>query len=44
MRYEFGVKASIATTEKGNVLVGSLTLPSNPYDGQSQVSALAQVQ
>ena len=42
-RYEFGVKASIATTNKSNFVVGGLALPGNPFDGHSLVSALAQV-
>ena len=42
-RYEFGVKASIATTNKSNFVVGGLALPGNPFDGHTLVSALAQV-
>ena len=34
-RYEFGVKASIATTSKGGWHVGAISLPGNPYDGHS---------
>jgi len=30
--YEFGVKVGIATTLKGNLIVGARTFPGNPYD------------
>ena len=39
-RYEFGVKASIATTNKGNFVVGGMALPGNPYDGHTLAEAL----
>ena len=42
-RYEFGVKASIATTNKSNFVVGGIALPGNPYDGHTLVNALKQV-
>ena len=42
-RYEFGVKASIATTNKSNFVVGGLALPGNPYDGHTLKTALLQV-
>jgi len=42
-RYEFGVKASIATTNKSNFVVGGLALPGNPYDGHTLTKALQQV-
>ena len=42
-RYEFGVKASIATTNKSNVVVGGRAVPGNPYDGHTLKEALAQV-
>jgi len=42
-RYEFGVKASIATTNKSNFVVGGLALPGNPYDGHTLTKALEQV-
>ncbi len=42
-RYEFGVKASIATTNKSNFVVGGMALPGNPYDGHTLTSALEQV-
>ena len=31
-RYEFGVKASIATTNKSNFVVGGMALPGSPYE------------
>ena len=31
-RWEFGVKASLATTSKGGWHVGAMSLPGNPYD------------
>jgi IS5 family transposase len=42
-RYEFGVKASIATTNKSNFVVGGMSLPGNPYDGHTLTRALEQV-
>jgi IS5 family transposase len=33
--YEFGVKVGIATTLKGNMIVGAHTFPGNPYDGHT---------
>ena len=42
-RYEFGVKASIATTNKSNFVVGGIALPGSPYDGHTLKQALTQV-
>ncbi len=42
-RYEFGVKASIATTNKSNFVVGGMALPGNPFDGHTLTKALEQV-
>ena len=42
-RYEFGVKASVATTNKSNFVVGGMALPGNPFDGHTLVAALDQV-
>ena len=42
-RYEFGVKASVATTNKSNFIVGGLTMPGNPFDGHTLVGALEQI-
>ncbi len=43
MRYEFGTKVSIATTLKGGFVVGTRSLPGNPYDGHTLGEALDQV-
>ena len=43
-RYEFGVKASIAVTNKSNLVVGAMSLPGNPYDGHTLTDALDQVE
>ena len=40
MRYEFGVKASIAVTNRSNFMVGGLALPGNPFDGHTLKTAL----
>ncbi len=42
-RYEFGVKASIAVTNKSNFVIGGMALPGNPFDGHTLVGALNQV-
>lgn len=43
-RFEFGVKVSIATTNRSNLVVGAKAMPGNPYDGHTLKGALAQVQ
>lgn len=43
-RYEFGVKASLATTSKGGWHLGAMTCPGNPYDGHTLDGALGQLQ
>lgn len=43
-RYEFGVKASIATTSKGGWHVGAMSLPRNPYDGHTLSRCLQQLE
>jgi IS5 family transposase len=43
VRYEFGCKVSIATTLKGGFVVGTRSLPGNPYDGHTLGEALGQV-
>lgn len=46
-RYEFGVKASLATTNErckgGQFVLGALSLPGNPYDGHTLGNQLDQV-
>jgi transposase, IS5 family len=43
-RYEFGCKASVATTSKGNWIVGAHALHGNPYDGHTLEGAIRQVE
>jgi len=43
-RYEFGVKVSIATTNRSNWVVGAQSLPGNPFDGHTLSTALAQIE
>lgn len=43
-RYEFGVKVSVAVTNRSNVVLGTQALPGNPYDGHTLHAALEQVQ
>ena len=43
-RYEFGVKVSIATTNRSNLIVGAKSLPGNPHDGHTLRGALQQVE
>ena len=40
-RYEFGCKASVATTSKSNWIIGTQALHGNPYDGHTLGGALA---
>ena len=40
--YEFGVKVGIATTLKGNLIVGARAFPGNPYDGHTLNAQLEQ--
>ena len=42
-RYEFGVKASVAVTNRSNFAVGGMALPGSPYDGYTLKPALDQV-
>lgn len=42
-KYEFGNKASVATTSRGGWLLGALSQPGNPYDGHTLDDQLAQV-
>lgn len=41
--YEFGVKVSIATTLKEGLVVGTRSMPGNPYDGHTLAETLEQV-
>ena len=43
-KYEFGVKVSLAVTQRDNFIVGALALPGNPFDGHTLRSALTQVE
>jgi IS5 family transposase len=42
-RYEFGCKVSVASTSRGNWIVGARALHGNPYDGHTLGDALQQV-
>jgi transposase, IS5 family len=43
-RYEFGVKVSLAVTQKESFIVGAQSLPGRPYDGHTLASQLSQVE
>jgi IS5 family transposase len=43
-RYEFGCKASVATTSKSNWIVGAHALHGNPYDGHTLAGAIEQIE
>jgi transposase, IS5 family len=43
-RYEFGVKVSVAVTNREGLVLGMLALPGNPYDGHTLAPALAQTE
>ncbi len=43
-KYEFGIKVSLAATQRDNFIVGSLALPGNPFDGHTLQAALKQVE
>jgi transposase, IS5 family len=43
-RYEFGCKVSVASTSRGNWIVGARALHGNPYDGHTLGGALRQVE
>ena len=42
-KYEFGVKLSVASTNRDNFVVGMLAEPGNPYDGHTLGRAIEQV-
>ena len=43
-KYEFGVKVSVATTNRDNFVVGMLAEHGNPYDGHTLAKAIKQAQ
>lgn len=43
-KYEFGCKASIASTNKGNFIVGAMAHHGRPYDGHTLKTVLDQVE
>lgn len=43
-KYEFGVKVSVATTNRDNFVVGMQALPGNPFDGHTLAAAISQVE
>ncbi len=42
-KYEFGCKASYATTNKSNFIIGAMALHGKPYDGHTLKSVLSQI-
>jgi len=42
-KYEFGCKASVATTSRGGWFVGAMALHGNPYDGHTLKKAINQI-
>jgi len=43
-KYEFGCKASVATTSRGGWFVGAMALHGNPYDGHTLTKVIDQVE
>lgn len=43
-KYEFGVKVSVAVTNRGGFVLGMMALPGNPYDGHTLEAATRQVE
>jgi IS5 family transposase len=43
-KYEFGVKVSLAVTQRDNFIIGALALPGTPFDGHTLSTALHQVE
>src|ERR1700748_3141135 len=41
---KFGVKVSVAATNREGLVLGMMALPGNPYDGHTLAAALAQVE
>jgi len=42
-KYEFGCKASVASTSKGNFIVGAMAHHGRPYDGRTLAGVLEQI-
>jgi len=40
-KYEFGVKVGVVSTSRGNWILGSRSLPGNPYDGHTLAETIA---
>ena len=43
-KYEFGVKVSVAVTNRSGFVLGMMALPGNPYDGHTLQAAASQVE
>jgi transposase, IS5 family len=43
-KYEFGVKVSLAVTNRSGFVLGMMALPGNPYDGHTLQTAAGQVE
>lgn len=43
-KYEFGVRVSVATTNRDNFVVDTLAQPGNPCDGLTPAKAIEQVE
>ena len=43
-KYEFGVKVSVAVTNRSGFVLGMMALPGNPYDGHTLQAAAGQVE
>ena len=43
-QYEFGVKVSVAVSNRDNFVVGMLAEPGNPYDGHTLARSIGQVE
>jgi len=43
-RYEFGQKVTVATSNRGNWIVGAVLCPGNPYDGHTLSNAIASIE
>ncbi|NLZ17914.1 MAG: transposase [Desulfobulbaceae bacterium] len=43
-KYDFGIKVSVAVSNRDNFVVGMLAEPGNPYDGHTLGRAIGQVE